>query len=101
MRLSCFEPVVGLRLHLPVPFTCCRHQARHPRLPVAKERFPLVAPVHDITQHARILDAQLPSPRIMVKVTTPCISHNITDRKSTRLNSSHLGISYAVFCLKK
>src|ERR1035438_10858432 len=23
----------------------------------------------------------------------------ITDRKSTRLNSSHLGISYAVFCL--
>src|SRR5262245_18234532 len=24
-----------------------------------------------------------------------------TDRKSTRMNSSHLGISYAVFCLKK
>src|SRR5256885_6000284 len=26
---------------------------------------------------------------------------NVTDRKSTRLNSSHLVISYAVFCLKK
>src|SRR6266850_7533838 len=26
---------------------------------------------------------------------------NMTDRKSTRLNSSHLVISYAVFCLKK
>src|SRR5438045_5878732 len=26
---------------------------------------------------------------------------NVVDRKSTRLNSSHLGISYAVFCLKK
>src|SRR5438045_8734260 len=26
---------------------------------------------------------------------------NTRDRKSTRLNSSHLGISYAVFCLKK
>src|SRR5438045_6932812 len=25
----------------------------------------------------------------------------LTNRKSTRLNSSHLGISYAVFCLKK
>src|ERR1035438_8249549 len=25
----------------------------------------------------------------------------LIDRKSTRLNSSHLGISYAVFCLKK
>src|SRR5471030_478943 len=28
-------------------------------------------------------------------------SHESLDRKSTRLNSSHLGISYAVFCLKK
>src|SRR5262245_66470862 len=27
--------------------------------------------------------------------------HVVSDRKSTRLNSSHLGISYAVFCLKK
>src|SRR5437870_11459814 len=26
---------------------------------------------------------------------------DITDRKSTRLNSSHVAISYAVFCLKK
>src|SRR5256885_12930223 len=26
---------------------------------------------------------------------------NLIDRKSTRLNSSHLVISYAVFCLKK
>src|SRR3712207_7998081 len=27
--------------------------------------------------------------------------HKLTDRKSTRLNSSHANISYAVFCLKK
>src|SRR5947199_4521240 len=32
----------------------------------------------------------------------PVVSFRGTsDRKSTRLNSSHLGISYAVFCLKK
>src|SRR5205807_4283314 len=37
----------------------------------------------------------------------PVFSHNrgnhfaLQDRKSTRLNSSHLVISYAVFCLKK
>src|SRR5690625_7334603 len=36
----------------------------------------------------------------------PCIKVHgkirpITDRKSTRLNSSHVAISYAVFCLKK
>src|SRR5256885_13404728 len=29
------------------------------------------------------------------------IEADLTDRKSTRLNSSHLVISYAVFCLKK
>src|SRR5258707_11801161 len=28
-------------------------------------------------------------------------SGKLTDRKSTRLNSSHANISYAVFCLKK
>src|SRR3712207_8539200 len=27
--------------------------------------------------------------------------HHVVDRKSTRLNSSHANISYAVFCLKK
>src|SRR5439155_19245037 len=27
--------------------------------------------------------------------------HEDSDRKSTRLNSSHVAISYAVFCLKK
>src|SRR5690625_6836895 len=27
--------------------------------------------------------------------------HYVLDRKSTRLNSSHVAISYAVFCLKK
>src|SRR5690625_2190072 len=28
-------------------------------------------------------------------------NRSTTDRKSTRLNSSHVAISYAVFCLKK
>src|SRR5690242_21447499 len=30
-----------------------------------------------------------------------CRSELLSDRKSTRLNSSHMSISYAVFCLKK
>src|SRR5439155_6684440 len=29
------------------------------------------------------------------------LPHGTADRKSTRLNSSHVAISYAVFCLKK
>src|SRR5262245_64275418 len=31
----------------------------------------------------------------------PAVREHGRDRKSTRLNSSHLGISYAVFCLTK
>src|SRR5690606_42098386 len=31
----------------------------------------------------------------------PAVHDEIEDRKSTRLNSSHVKISYAVFCLKK
>src|SRR5690606_41963800 len=33
--------------------------------------------------------------------TTSTVRCHIEDRKSTRLNSSHVKISYAVFCLKK
>src|SRR5437899_6394056 len=40
--------------------------------------------------------------RLHIAVDQPCsVSVVQRDRKSTRLNSSHLGISYAVFCLKK
>src|SRR5438445_11074860 len=37
------------------------------------------------------------------RIPGPCcrLSPARTDRKSTRLNSSHANISYAVFCLKK
>src|SRR2546430_11604713 len=43
-----------------------------------------------------------PSPRpdlLLGSAFRPAVSHG--DRKSTRLNSSHSQISYAVFCLKK
>src|SRR5258705_6315308 len=48
-------------------------------------------------------------PVALVKISIWCASlvvpsdevKRMSDRKSTRLNSSHLGISYAVFCLKK
>src|SRR3712207_7746391 len=36
-----------------------------------------------------------------VSLRTPVYKVNPQDRKSTRLNSSHANISYAVFCLKK
>src|SRR3712207_8873648 len=36
-----------------------------------------------------------------IRSTLPDSHNDALDRKSTRLNSSHANISYAVFCLKK
>src|SRR5256885_6962010 len=38
---------------------------------------------------------------MMLRALSRSMTLLISDRKSTRLNSSHLVISYAVFCLKK
>src|SRR3989442_6415627 len=45
--------------------------------------------------------AKLPSENSSRRVLTTTSLLPSTDRKSTRLNSSHVRISYAVFCLKK
>src|SRR5437773_8181172 len=55
--------------------------------------------LHDalpISRHARqcLLEARPRAGRVPGRLAGP-------DRKSTRLNSSHITISYAVFCLKK
>src|SRR5947199_9758907 len=39
--------------------------------------------------------------RLFLRIVRALFQTLPSDRKSTRLNSSHLGISYAVFCLKK
>src|SRR5690606_42060221 len=40
-------------------------------------------------------------PLASYKFPRPASVRKVSDRKSTRLNSSHVKISYAVFCLKK
>src|SRR5256885_10979598 len=42
-----------------------------------------------------------PQPTERKLVDVAVAAEHLEDRKSTRLNSSHLVISYAVFCLKK
>src|SRR5690606_39884825 len=39
--------------------------------------------------------------RTLAHACRPTLDLGVEDRKSTRLNSSHVKISYAVFCLKK
>src|SRR5438067_7250063 len=50
---------------------------------------------------AQTLGASLPVPDRLPLRTKGEPPRGKSDRKSTRLNSSHVSISYAVFCLKK
>src|SRR5256885_11607835 len=54
----------------------------------------------DVVDRAGAGDTRLRG-RLVVRVEAAALLATRLDRKSTRLNSSHLVISYAVFCLKK
>src|SRR5699024_11968159 len=85
-----------------------RHRALH-SLPTRRSSDLLIAP-HEIVT---MINGQTGSPAGcwfskvrfgigMLENIRPIITETaIIDRKSTRLNSSHVSISYAVFCLKK
>src|SRR5688500_19596545 len=48
-----------------------------------------------------LAERRLHGARLRRRQVRPLLAAALQDRKSTRLNSSHLVISYAVFCLKK
>src|ERR1035438_4923599 len=79
-----------------------RGKRAHPRIPCAITRQARQGN-HNLTYSMTNTSTVAVGPVRQPSATTsipPAISFN-PDRKSTRLNSSHLGISYAVFCLKK
>src|SRR3712207_8642080 len=49
----------------------------------------------------RLMDECQQAARVVYLSVPPGAVEGLIDRKSTRLNSSHANISYAVFCLKK
>src|SRR5438067_7884648 len=59
------------------------------------------ATVCGVPTRLQVSSAQLPVPVLSCELETLMSSGSPLDRKSTRLNSSHVSISYAVFCLKK
>src|SRR2546422_8297549 len=61
----------------------------------------LEAPAIPATVPSRASKRSRSPPRFSPNVTPATTSRERADRKSTRLNSSHGYISYAVFCLKK
>src|SRR3712207_8013881 len=66
---------------------------------------PLAAQVHEPQRHGGAQAPQQVDERIVREqprqLPRPQLAEEREDRKSTRLNSSHANISYAVFCLKK
>src|SRR5690242_21571134 len=52
----------------------------------------------DLLERGRVLHLLL---RLLPARGVRAVHRHVQDRKSTRLNSSHMSISYAVFCLKK
>src|SRR6266481_1714084 len=65
----------------------CRQQHHEQRRALRTRK--LVEPCRQLRRHCKAV------------ICTPIARHRRPDRKSTRLNSSHSSISYAVFCLKK
>src|SRR3712207_8165785 len=57
--------------------------------------------VGEVTKTAERFHVGLTKVALAGEKVTPAPSGVTVDRKSTRLNSSHANISYAVFCLKK
>src|SRR3712207_9251344 len=76
--------IYTLSLHDALPISAKIHEHQCPEVALFKNDFP----------GYRVMAASKPS-------VTFDVLYFLRDRKSTRLNSSHANISYAVFCLKK
>src|SRR5690606_41364925 len=81
---------------LPISIECDRHQFGQAMTNVLKNAAEAIEAKRQEAEsdyRGRIEIAVEPGPQYL--------TIRVTDRKSTRLNSSHVKISYAVFCLKK
>src|SRR3712207_7384228 len=79
------------------PYTTLFRSGRVPdRREVQQGRLALPA-----APHVRALGGRAADDRRLADAAADVLPHRDEDRKSTRLNSSHANISYAVFCLKK
>src|SRR2546426_5359054 len=82
---------------------CRRHRILREELHACGERTKTnrFVPGHQILGLVRIRQSEVQGTAHLADRVSPEFRGLKLDRKSTRLNSSHLVISYAVFCLKK
>src|SRR5205814_8578751 len=94
LYLSFSIPPMLLILHHPLSFTAPAPTATSPLS--LHDALPIY-----LGAGRRDADDDTHAPAAMAGFQRLAHHRDVADRKSTRLNSSHLGISYAVFCLKK
>src|SRR5205807_4615511 len=90
LHFRCKERRRTLRVALMVPLTI------HGKTD-SGEKFSAQTVSQSVNRHGALFQLE----EIVKMGQTIVLMNDHTDRKSTRLNSSHLVISYAVFCLKK
>src|ERR1022692_3691708 len=84
------------------PQVCERHTARDtPPAPAPARRRDRRRRPHWTKVASLASRSEAPPRGLKIRMQLRCWRRSLPDRKSTRLNSSHLVISYAVFCLKK
>src|SRR5699024_11896906 len=93
--LSPYTSVFVLFVVLPFPILYLRHLPRHLHSFPTRRSSDLHDAMSETLRTTGNASVCLTALREAVR------AHRSIDRKSTRLNSSHVSISYAVFCLKK
>src|SRR3712207_8321458 len=94
MSMFCFNDTATTEI-----YTLSLHDA----LPILKMRA-VVTVEEDARGRVQLVVTELPyqvNPDNLAEAIADGVREGRLDRKSTRLNSSHANISYAVFCLKK
>src|SRR6266542_5337495 len=87
------EVVRRLDIRDPVAYCFARRLLQRPRSEID--------PPHLRSEQTHSLDVRALAPHVFLTHVDDAVETEAGDRKSTRLNSSHGSISYAVFCLKK
>src|SRR3990167_7457837 len=95
-RLSCDQPIVVFRTVFEEPCLTTKSWATLALFElVCRSIFSTSAPTSILLSSLKGRPKNTPTPWLST------VYAAVSDRKSTRLNSSHSQISYAVFCLKK
>src|SRR5437870_11128942 len=94
-RAPLFDAVSSFSIDPPTTLTSFPLQSSRPH----RDLHPF--PTRRSSDLSRPAPARSPRPRPIVRYILSLVFFSSVDRKSTRLNSSHVAISYAVFCLKK